>query len=293
MNTFKGTGVAIVTPFKDDRSVDYIGLEKLVEHLISGGVNYLVVNGTTGESATLSRQEKLDVLASVIKFNNKRLPIVFGIGGNNTQDIVDCFKTYDFTGVDAILSVSPFYNKPSQEGIYQHYKAIAEVSPLPLILYNVPARTGSHMEAETVLRLAKDFKNIIGVKEASGVIFNSMKIIKNRPEGFLVLSGDDILNLPIIASGGDGIISVIANAFPSDYSKMVKSALAGDFRTAQQMHYKYFDMVHYMFVDGNPPGIKATLKILGICKDTLRLPLVNVSSATYQALENLIKNTIN
>lgn len=289
MSKFKGTGVAIVTPFKENRSVDFDGLERLVEHLISGGIDYLVVNGTTGESVTLSRQEKLDVLAFVIKVNNGRVPLVFGIGGNNTQDILDCFHTYDFTGVDAILSVSPFYNKPSQEGIYQHYKSIAEICPLPLILYNVPARTGSHMEAETVLRLANDCKNVIGVKEASGVIFNSMKIIKNKPEGFLVISGDDILNLPIIASGGDGIISVIANAFPKDYSNMVKAALTGDFKTAQQLHYKYFDMVHYMFVDGNPPGIKATLKILGICGDTLRLPLVKVTNSTFQALENLIK----
>lgn len=289
MSKFKGTGVAIVTPFKENRSVDFEGLERLVEHLISGGIDYLVVNGTTGESVTLSRQEKLDVLAFVIKVNNGRVPLVFGIGGNNTQDILDCFHTYDFTGVDAILSVSPFYNKPSQEGIYQHYKSIAEICPLPLILYNVPARTGSHMEAETVLRLANDCKNVIGVKEASGVIFNSMKIIKNKPEGFLVISGDDILNLPIIASGGDGIISVIANAFPKDYSNMVKAALTGDFKTAQQLHYKYFDMVHYMFVDGNPPGIKATLKILGICGDTLRLPLVKVTNSTFQALENLIK----
>lgn len=292
MSKFKGTGVAIVTPFNDDRSVDYIGLERLIEHLIKGGVDYLVVNGTTGESVTLSRQEKLDVLAFAIKINKGRLPIVFGIGGNNTQDILDCFHTYDFTGVDAILSVSPFYNKPSQEGIYQHYKAIASICPLPLILYNVPARTGSHMEAETVLRLAKDCKNVIGVKEASGVIFNSMKIIKNKPEGFLVISGDDILNLPIIASGGDGIISVIANAFPADYSNMVKAALTGDFKKAQQLHYKYFDMVHYMFVDGNPPGIKATLKILGICGDTLRLPLVKVTTTTYTALENLIKKIV-
>jgi len=289
MSKFKGTGVAIVTPFKENRSVDFDGLGRLVEHLISGGIDYLVVNGTTGESVTLSRQEKLDVLAFVIKVNNGRVPLVFGIGGNNTQDILDCFHTYDFTGVDAILSVSPFYNKPSQEGIYQHYKAIAEICPLPLILYNVPARTGSHMEAETVLRLANDCKNVIGVKEASGVIFNSMKIIKNKPEGFLVISGDDILNLPIIASGGDGIISVIANAFPKDYSNMVKAALTGDFKTAQQLHYKYFDMVHYMFVDGNPPGIKATLKILGICGDTLRLPLVKVTNSTFQALEHLIK----
>jgi 4-hydroxy-tetrahydrodipicolinate synthase len=289
MSKFKGTGVAIVTPFKEDRSVDYVSLEKLIEHLITGGIDYLVVNGTTGESVTLSRQEKLDVLAFAIKINNGRVPLVFGIGGNNTQDILDCFHTYDFTGVDAILSVSPFYNKPSQEGIYQHYKAIAAICPLPIILYNVPARTGSHMEAETVLRLANDCKNVIGVKEASGVIFNSMKIIKNKPAGFLVISGDDILNLPIIASGGDGIISVIANAFPKDYSNMVKAALTGDFKTAQQLHYKYFDMVHYMFVDGNPAGIKATLKILGICGDTLRLPLVKVTSSTFQALENLIK----
>ncbi len=289
MSKFRGTGVAVITPFNEDNSIDYTSLKRLINHLIDNGIDYLVVQGTTGESVTLTKQEKIDVLAFVIKENAGKLPIVYGLGGNNTFDIVEELKSFNFKGVDAILSVSPYYNKPSQEGIYQHYKAIAEVSPLPIILYNVPARTGSHVEAETVLRLAKDFNNIIGIKEASGIMLHSMKIIKHKPEGFLVISGDDILNLPILACGGDGVISVVANAFPKDFSQMVRASLSGDFKIAQQHHYTYFDIIHYLFVDGNPAGIKATLKILGICNDKLRLPLVNVTQNTFNAIENLIK----
>lgn len=290
MNKFKGTGVAIVTPFNEDKSVDYQSLERLIHHLTSNGVDYLVVQGTTGESVTLSTAEKKEVLDFVIKINQGKLPIVYGIGGNNTMALIEAIKNTNLDGVDAILSVSPYYNKPTQEGIYQHYKAIAEVSPIPIILYNVPARTGSHMEAETVLRLANDFKNIIGVKEASGVMFHAMKIIKNKPKDFLVISGDDILNLPILSCGGDGVISVVANAFPKGYSSMVKAALTGNCEEARAQHYKYLDIIHFFFVEGNPAGVKAALKILGICNDVVRLPLITVSKSTYQEIEKQISS---
>ena len=288
MSKFKGTGVAIVTPFKADKSVDYDALERLVEHLVSNGIDYLVVQGTTGESVTLTKEEKKETLAFIQKINNGRIPVVLGIGGNCTATVVETLKTTDLTGVDAILSVSPYYNKPTQEGIYQHYKAIAEASPLPIILYNVPGRTSSNILASTTLRLARDFKNIIAVKEASGNLEQCMEIINNKPEGFLVISGDDALTLPIIASGGDGVISVIANAFPLGFSDMVRAALKADLHTAQKLHYKYFEMIHYLFVEGNPAGVKAALKILNITGDTVRLPLVNVGDMTYMKIKELI-----
>lgn len=288
MDKFKGTGVAIVTPFNTDKSVDYIALEKLVNHLISNGIDYLVVQGTTGESVTLSKQEKEETLAFVIKINDGRLPIVLGIGGNCTASVVEAFKSTDITGVDAILSVSPYYNKPTQEGIYQHYKAIAEVSPLPIILYNVPGRTSSNVLPETTLRLANDFDNIIAVKEASGNLEQSMEIIKNKPANFLVISGDDALTLPMIASGGNGVISVIANAFPKGFSDMVSAALNNDMETARALHYKYFEMIHYLFVEGNPAGVKAALKELAIMNDTVRLPLVTVSNETNNKIKELM-----
>lgn len=288
MTNFKGTGVAIVTPFKTDKSVDYAALEKLVEHLIQNGIDYLVVQGTTGESVTLSQKEKIEILAFVIKINNKRLPIVLGLGGNCTQTIVDTLKTTSLEGVDAILSVSPYYNKPTQEGIYQHYKAIAEVSPTPIILYNVPGRTSSNILPSTTLRLANDFKNIIAIKEASGNIEQAMEIINNKPKDFLIISGDDALTLPIIASGGDGVISVLANAFPKGFSGMVNAALKGDFETAKKLHYTYFELIHYLFCDGNPAGIKATLKLLGIIDDAVRLPLVNVTEKTYDKIKTIV-----
>lgn len=289
MTNFKGTGVAIVTPFKSDKSVDYNALKKLVEHLINNGIDYLVVQGTTGESVTLTKEEKAEILAFVVKINNKRLPIVLGLGGNCTQTILDALKTTNLEGVDALLSVSPYYNKPTQEGIYQHYKAIAEASPKPIILYNVPGRTSSNVLASTTLRLATDFKNIIAVKEASGNIEQAMEIIKNKPAHFLVISGDDALTLPIIASGGDGVISVLANAYPKGFSAMVNAALNGDLKKAQQLHYQYYDLIHYLFCDGNPAGIKATLKLLDITGDTVRLPLVNVTSATYDKIKIITK----
>lgn len=293
MHKFRGTGVAIVTPFNTDKSVDYNALEKLVEHLITNGVNYLVVQGTTGESVTLTPQEKKETLSFIVKVNNQRVPIVLGLGGNNTQAIIEAFSTTDFTGVDAILSVSPYYNKPTQEGIYQHYKALAEKSPLPIILYNVPGRTSSNIAASTTLRLANDFKNIIGIKEASGNLEQCMDIIQHKPADFLVTSGDDALTLPFIASGGDGVISVIGNAFPKGFSTMVNAALSGNMLQAQKLHYQHYEIIHYLFCEGNPAGIKATLKVLDITGDTVRLPLVNVSNATYQKIETLTQQIIN
>ncbi|MCO6501120.1 MAG: 4-hydroxy-tetrahydrodipicolinate synthase [Vicingus serpentipes] len=290
MENLRGTGVAIVTPFNSDKSIDYNALEKLVEHLITNGIDYLVVQGTTGESVTLSKEEKKQVLDFIIKVNNKRIPIVLGIGGNCTATVVEQFKTTDLTDVDAILSVSPYYNKPSQEGIYQHYKALAEVTTKPIILYNVPGRTSSNISAATTLRLANDFKNIVATKEASGNIEQCMEIIKNRPKGFLMISGDDGITLPLIACGADGLISVIANAFPKGYSDMVNYALAGNFKEAQTLHYKYFELIHYLFVDGNPAGVKDVLKLLGITGDDVRLPLVNVTSQTHTKIKEIINS---
>lgn len=289
-NQFKGTGVAIVTPFAKDGSVDYKALTKLVNHIIKGGVEYVVVLGTTGESVNLSKEEKKQVVQTVIDTVNKRIPVVLGLGGNNTQELVNSLKiTSDFKGIDAILSVSPYYNKPNQRGIYEHYKAIAQTSPVPIILYNVPGRTSSNMTAETTLKLANDFKNIIAVKEASGNIEQCMKIIKNRPKDFLVISGDDMLTLPIIASGGDGVISVVANAFPKDFSEMTRQIVAGKVKEAQKLHYKLTDIIEQLFADGNPAGIKAVLELLGICKAHLRLPLVNVNKDTQKTIEKLVK----
>lgn len=287
MQKFKGTGVAIVTPFKADKSVDYNALEKLVNHLINNGINYLVVQGTTGESVTLSKQEKKETLAFIIKINNRRLPVVLGIGGNCTQTVVETINSTDLAGVDALLSVSPYYNKPTQEGIYQHYKLVSEASPLPIILYNVPGRTSSNILPETTLRLANDFNNIVAVKEASGNLEQCMTIIQNKPKDFLVLSGDDALVLPFMACGGDGVISVIANAFPKGFSSMTASALEGDFKTAKELHYKHFEIIHYLFVDGNPAGVKEVLKMLNITGNGVRLPLVNVTDDTFQNLEKL------
>jgi len=282
---FKGTGVAIVTPFRDDDGVDFNCLGKLIEHLISNNVNYLVVQGTTGESVTLSQDEKNAVLDFVIETNNKRLPVVLGIGGNNTQAVLNNFSDFNLEGVDAILSVSPYYNKPTQEGIYQHYKAIAQDTDLPVILYNVPGRTGSNIAAATTLRLAHDFDNIIAVKEASGDLAQAGRIIKEKPTDFLVVSGDDALTLPMISIGGHGVISVTANALPKEFSTLVASALNGDYSTARSIHLQLIDVIELLFVDGNPGGVKAALKILGICNDKMRLPLVNISKTTYGKLE--------
>ncbi|PCJ85732.1 MAG: 4-hydroxy-tetrahydrodipicolinate synthase [Flavobacteriales bacterium] len=282
---FKGTGVAIVTPFKEDESIDYPSLEKFVEHLISGGIDYLVVQGTTGESVTMTKEEKSAMLDFVVEITKNRLPIVLGIGGSNTKQVVSDFGNFNLENVDAILSASPAYNKPTQEGIYQHYKTIAENTEKPIILYNVPGRTASNITAETTLRLANDCKNIIAIKEASNDLRQIMDIIQNKPDGFLVISGDDGLTLPIVSLGADGVISVVANAFPKEFSAMVNAALQNNYEAAQVEHYKLIEIIDLLFAEGNPGGIKAALKILGITGDKMRLPLVSVSEELYQKLE--------
>jgi 4-hydroxy-tetrahydrodipicolinate synthase len=284
-----GTGVAIVTPFKKDGSVDLSSLKKLVDHLIKGKVEYLVVMGTTGESVTLSKEEKQKVIDCVAKENNKRVPLVIGIGGNNTAEIVKEVEKVDTKIFSAILSVSPYYNKPSQEGIYQHYKAVSKASKLPIILYNVPGRTASNIAWDTTIRLAKDFKNIIAVKEASGSVEQMMRIINNRPKNFLVISGDDNLTLPMIASGGDGVISVVANAFPKDFSDMVRAALNDDLEKARKLHYGLMDITDQLFADGNPGGIKHALSLMNICDPYVRLPLVEPNDKVKQKLKELVK----
>jgi len=291
MDKFKGTGVALVTPFRKDGSIDFTCFDKLIEKVIKGKVNYLVVLGTTGEAVTLSPDEKKAVIEFVLEVNDGRLPVVVGAGGYNTQEVVNFLREFeDLDKIDGILSVSPYYNKPSQEGIYEHYKIIADASPLPIILYNVPSRTGSNIEAETTLRLAKDFKNIVAIKEASGDFSQCMEIIKNKPRNFLVISGDDALTLPFIACGMDGVISVIANSFPRNFSRLVRIALDGDFEKARKLHYKLFPIIELLFTEGNPAGIKSALRIDDVCHDKLRLPLVNISRSTYNKLAEEIKN---
>lgn len=277
---FHGTGVAMVTPFDAQGQVDYAGLENLINYLIDGGVNYLVSLGTTGESATLSKDEKNKVWAFTAEKVNKRVNLVAGIGGNNTLEVVKEVKEFDNTGYDAILSASPHYNKPIQEGIYQHYKAIAEAAPLPIILYNVPGRTGSNMSAETTVRLAHDFKNIIAIKEASGNFEQFNQIMRDKPADFLFISGDDPVTLPMMAMGAVGVISVVGNALPKQFSGMISTCMTGNFKAAHKAHYQLIEFTRLMFVEGSPGGVKTALKQLGVCGDTLRLPLVQVSEST-------------
>ncbi len=285
---FRGLGVALVTPFRENGQIDYAGLEKLIEHQITGGVDYVVTMGTTGESVTLTKEEKKELLAQTIAYVHNRVPVVLGVGGNNTAEVIETLNSFDMDGVDAILSVSPYYNKPTQEGIYQHYRAIAQVCLRPIILYNVPGRTGSNITAETTVRLARDFSNIIAIKEASANLDQMGLILKHKPESFMLISGDDTLTLPIIAIGGLGVISVAGNALPQECSLLVNAALNGDLTTARKEHLRLVEVINLLFVEGNPGGIKEVLKVLGICGDTMRLPLVNVSEATakklYQAL---------
>ena len=288
MKKFNGTGVALVTPFKKDGEVDYSALEKLVEFQIQNGVNYLVVQGTTGESVTLTDQEKISVLEFVIEINKERLPIVLGIGGNNTSSVIEQINQFSNYKIDGILSVSPYYNKPSQEGIYAHYKALSKASSLPIILYNVPGRTSSNISPDTTLKLANECENIVAIKEASGDLEQIMQIILNKPDGFLVISGDDALTLPHLAIGGDGVISVVANAFPKRFSTMVSSILKGDLDLAKQKHYELFEIIKYLFADGNPGGIKYVLKLINICEDNMRLPLVNINEKTANKLYELV-----
>ncbi len=274
MTKFLGTGIAIITPFMEDLTVDHKALEKIVEYNIENGLDYLVISGTTGESVTITKQEKKEIIATIKKANNGRMPLVLGIGGNNTEEIKTEISNTDFTGIDAILSVSPYYSKPTQEGIYQHFKAIAEVSPLPIILYNVPGRTSSNMLPATTLRLAKDFKNVIAVKEAGNNVAQYLTLIKDKPEDFLVISGDDDLALGVVLAGGAGVISVIAQAVPKEFCKMIKLGLEGKAKEAYKLHYKLMDITTLIFKENNPAGIKGVLNVLGYCRDSVRLPLV-------------------
>lgn len=290
MKSLRGMGVALVTPFKEDLTVDVNALTRLVEFNITNGTDFLVVLGTTAENATLSPEEKTLVINTIIAANNNRLPLVLGIGGNNTtvvkQQVADTQLLEHF---DAILSVSPYYNRPSQEGIYKHYKAIAEAAVKPVIMYNVPSRTGSNMQPDTVLRLARDVKNIIGIKEAAGSMDQALRILRERPEGFLVLSGDDMLALSMVSAGGDGVISVIGQALVSAFSGVIGDGLKGAFAKAYQTHFKLMPSIDLIFKEGNPAGIKAMLAHQGICENHLRLPLVQASPA----LDKKIKEFLN
>ena len=284
----KGMGVALITPFKDDESIDFDALSKLIEYQIQNGIDYLVVLGTTAETPTLTEQEKNEVLSFVIERVKERVPIVLGLGGNNTRGIVERLKTESFQGVDAILSVVPYYNKPSQEGIYQHYKAIAEATELPIVLYNVPGRTGVNMTAETTLRIARDFNNVVAIKEASGNITQMDDIIKNKPENFNVISGDDGITFPLITLGAVGVISVIGNAFPREFSRMTRLALQGDFANALTIHHRFTELFNLLFVDGNPAGVKSMLNAMGMIENKLRLPLVPTRITTFEAIRKVL-----
>jgi len=289
VSAFQGTGVAIVTPFTDSGGIDYEGFGRMIDHVINGGVDYIVVMGTTGETPTLSKEERHSLLRFSLEKAASRVPLVVGIGGNNTAEVVQSLRTIPMEGVGGILSVSPYYNKPTQEGIYLHFKAIAENSPLPVILYTVPGRTGGNISAETTLRLANDFPMIAGIKEASGNLFQVFHLLKNRPENFLVISGDDGLTLPMMSAGADGLISVIANAYPEKVSTMVRFGLAGDFYHARKIHFELLDMINALFADGSPGGIKALLALKGLCSEVVRLPLVPVNKQTRDLIYNLEK----
>lgn len=285
----KGMGVALITPFKSDESVDYDALMRLVDYQVQNNTDFLCVLGTTAETPTLTEDEKQKIKRRVIERVGGRIPILLGVGGNNTRSIVETLKNDDFTGVDAVLSVVPYYNKPSQEGIYQHYKAIAEARPdMPIVLYNVPGRTGVNMTAETTLRVARDFKNVIAVKEASGNITQMDDIIKNKPDSFDVISGDDGITFPLITLGAVGVISVIGNAFPREFSRMVRLALQGDYANVLAIHHKFAELFKLLFVDGNPAGVKAMLNAMGMVENKLRLPLVPTRITTFEAMRKIL-----
>jgi len=281
-------GVALITPFKDDESVDFEALARLVEHLIKNNTDYLVVLGTTAETPTLTEEEKEEVTRFVVQCVGGRLPIVLGIGGNNTKLVIEKIRTTDLSGIDAILSVTPYYNKPSQEGLYQHFAAIAKASPLPVVLYNVPGRTGVNMTADTTIRLAKEFSNICAIKEASGNFTQIDDIIKNKPADFMVISGDDGITFPLITLGAVGVISVIGNAFPREFSKMVRLALQGDYDRARNIHYHFTELIQLLFVEGNPAGVKSMLALMGFIENKLRLPLVPNTINTYEKIRQVL-----
>ncbi|WP_298238893.1 4-hydroxy-tetrahydrodipicolinate synthase [uncultured Algibacter sp.] len=285
---FLGTGVALVTPFKADLSIDHDALINIVNFNIENGTDYLVICGTTGESVTLTKDEKKAVIKTIVEANNGRVPNVLGIGGNNTASIIEEIKTTNFSNIDAILSVSPYYSKPTQEGIYQHFKAISEASPIDVILYNVPGRTSKNMEPDTTLRLARDFNNVIAVKEAGNNVSQYLQLIKNKPEDFLVISGDDDLALSVVLAGGAGVISVIGQAFPKEFSQMIRLGLKGDSKSSFNMHFKLMDVVDYIFEENNPAGIKAVFEALNLCQDTVRLPLVPASKQLKEKIKRFV-----
>ncbi len=286
---FTGTGVALVTPFRKDDSIDFRALSDVVEHVANNGAEYLVVLGTTGETPVLSEEEQVSVVSHVLETNKGRLPVVLGMGGNHTSALLEKIARYDFTGIDAILTASPGYNKPTQKGIHAHYMAIAELSPLPVIIYNVPSRTGSNISAETTLALARESNKFAGIKEASGNMSQLMTIAANKPGHFLLISGDDALTLPILSLGGAGVISVIGNAFPRQFSEMVRLALSNRWNEARRIHFSLLEIIEQLFIEGSPSGIKAALNILNICENHVRLPLVPVSRGNYARLSELIK----
>ena len=288
-NKFKGLGIALVTPFKSDGSIDYEALVRLVEYQIKNGVDFLCIMGTTAETPCLSAEEKAELKSFFIERVAGRVPLLMGCGGNNTAAIVKELKEGDWRGIDGILSVCPYYNKPSQEGMYQHYKAIAEASPVPVVLYNVPGRTGVNMSAETTLRLARDFENIVAIKEASGNITQMDDIIKNKPNNFDVISGDDGITFPLITLGAVGVISVIGNALPAEFSRMVRMALNGDYEYARVIHHKFTELFKLLFVEGNPAGVKAMLHAMGMIENQLRLPLVPTRLTTMEKISAILK----
>lgn len=289
MKKFKGAGVAIITPFKNDSSIDFAALGRVIEHVIKGGISYIVVMGTTGESVTLRRDEKQAIISYVLEAVDSRVPLIVGIGGNNTQEAVNTIRQTDLTGVDGLLTVVPYYNKPTQRGIFQHFKTIATWSTVPLIMYNIPGRTGCNMSAETCLELAHNCENIIGIKEASGDLSQMIKILKGKPENFGLISGDDMLTIPVIAAGGLGVISVLGNAFPEPVSELVSHALRNNFKSAREIQFRFMEMIELLFIEGNPAGIKAVLNIMNICQNNLRLPLVPVSRTTMSRIQKAVE----
>jgi len=289
-NKLTGLGIAVITPFKEDLSVDHEALTKLVNYNIENGTDYIVISGTTGESVTVSKSEKKEIIATIVNANNSRVPLVLGIGGNDTSDIIEEIKTTDFSHISAILSVSPAYSKPTQEGVFQHFKAISLASPVPIILYNVPGRTSSNMLPETVIRLASEFSNIVAIKEAAGNMSQYFQLIKNKPDDFLIISGDDDLALPVTLAGGVGVISVIGQAFPNEFSKMIHLGLEGKTKEAYKLHYQFLDIISYIFSENNPAGIKAVLEQLNLSKDQVRLPLVVASDSLKTRIGSFINN---
>lgn len=289
MKELLGTGVALVTPFKDDLSVDHEALKRIVNFNIENGTDYLVISGTTGESVTITKDEKQEIIETVVKTNNGRVPMVLGIGGNNTMKIIEEINTTDLSEMTAILSVSPYYSKPTQEGLYQHFKAISEVSTIPLVLYNVPGRTSKNMEPSTTLKLANDFENIVAVKEAGNNVAQYLELLKDKPEDFLIISGDDDLALGVVLAGGSGVISVIGQAFPKEFSEMIRLGLKGKAKESYNMHYRLMEIINLIFSENNPAGIKRVLTSLGLCSDKVRLPLVPATVELKQKIENFVK----